>query len=289
MFPTLLVMLALDSRDPSVLDAVVAGAGPLGATRVIVAHVFARDVAPDFLGGAATDPARPAALDAAIHALRDRLPWLEVTGLHAAGNPAEELARIARAEDVDLLILGRQPAEDGESAWGPHGRSLLRSIACSALIVPRGATLAFDEAVVGLDFSHNATAALRAAAKLCGQVDALYQYDPRVVDASRQTTADFEAELGTNAQRHFTENVLPEVGAARAPTLTIVAGTEPSRTLAAHAAGRLLVVGSRGLSRLAALLLGSTAEGLAGRSEGPVLIIRAKGEALGVLEGLFHR
>jgi nucleotide-binding universal stress UspA family protein len=83
--------------------------------------------------------------------------------------------------------------------------------------------------------------------------------------------------------------VLPEVGAARAPTLTIVAGTEPSRTLAAHAAGRLLVVGSRGLSRLAALLLGSTAEGLAGRSEGPVLIIRAKGEALGVLEGLFHR
>ena len=289
MFPTLLVMLALDDRDATVLDAVVAGAGPLGARRVIVAHVFARDTAPAFLGGAGADPARPAALDAALESLRARLPSLEVTGLHAAGNPAEELGRIATAEDVDLLILGRQPAEDGETAWGPHGRSLLRSIACSALIVPRGAALLFDEAVVGLDFSHNSTAALRAAAALCGAVNALYQYDPRVVDASRQTTTEFEAELATNARRHFEEDVLPAVGAARPPSLTIVPGTEPSRTLAAHAGGRLLVVGSRGLSRLAALLLGSTAEGLAGRSEGPVLIVRAKGEALGVLEGLFHR
>ena len=46
---------------------------------------------------------------------------------------------------------------------------------------------------------------------------------------------------------------------------------------------------SRGLSRIATVLLGSTAERVAGLCDGPLLVVRRKGEVIGLLEGLFHR
>ena len=48
-------------------------------------------------------------------------------------------------------------------------------------------------------------------------------------------------------------------------------------------------MGSRGLTPLAALLLGSSADRVAGRSKGPVLIVRRKGSVLGLVERLFHK
>jgi nucleotide-binding universal stress UspA family protein len=48
-------------------------------------------------------------------------------------------------------------------------------------------------------------------------------------------------------------------------------------------------MGSRGLTPLAAMLLGSSADRVAGRSPGPVLIVRKKGNHMGLLAGLFHR
>ena len=57
--------------------------------------------------------------------------------------------------------------------------------------------------------------------------------------------------------------------------------------LLSRAGDYLLVVGSRGLSRIATVLLGSTAVQPAGLADGPVLVIRRKGEVPGLAEGIF--
>ncbi|MEC7947879.1 MAG: universal stress protein [Myxococcota bacterium] len=290
MYPTILVMLAFDERDQDVLDAAASIAPAVGLQRVLLAHVHRQDPFPDWMSSAEVhSPAPPAALDEATAALRARLPGIDVVGIHAVGSPPEQLQRIVAQEDVDLLVIGRNAAVDNDSGWGPSGRELLRAVTCSALVVPRDAEVDLATAVVGLDFSHGSTSALRAAAQIAARTDAVYQYDLRAVAVGTQTEAAFAERIEAAARAHFEEDVLPALGDVRRPTFSIIQAEKASSTLIDRAADKLLVVGSRGMTRLATLLLGSTAEVTAGRARGPVLIVRTKGEQLGLLAGLVHR
>jgi nucleotide-binding universal stress UspA family protein len=156
-------------------------------------------------------------------------------------------------------------------------------------VVPAGARFDGKRAVVGLDFSSCSTMALQAAVQVADEVEAVYQYTLAAAGAGGITEAEFEQQLAANARRHFEVVVLPDLPVERHPTLALHAGDSASAVLLERAGEDLLVVGSRGLSRLATVLLGSTAEQLAGLAVGPVLVIRRKGEVLGVVEGLFHR
>lgn len=290
MYPTILMMLAFDERDQDVLNAAASIATAIGLKRVLLAHVHRQDPFPTWMASEAVHtPAAPAALDEATTALRARLPGVEVVGIHAVGSPPEQLQHIVAQEDVDLLVMGRDAAVDDNTGWGPSGRELLRAVTCSALVVPRHAEVDLRTAVVGLDFSHSSTSALATAARIAAHADAVYQYDLRAVAVGTQTEAAFAERIEATARAHFEEDVLPALGDVRRPTFSIIQAAKASTMLIDRAAGKLLVVGSRGMTRLATLLLGSTAEVVAGRARGPVLIVRTKGEQLGLLAGLVHR
>ena len=66
-------------------------------------------------------------------------------------------------------------------------------------------------------------------------------------------------------------------------------GGKVADVLIAYAKADPIVMGSRGLTPLAALLLGSSADRTAGRSQGPVFIVRKKGSTMSLVERLFHR
>lgn len=290
MFPTILVMLAFDDRDQDVLDAAANIAARVGLARLLLAHVYKQDPFPAWMESEEVrTPDRPAALDAATQAMKARLPGVDVIGIHAVGSPPEELQQIVATEDVDLLIIGRAVPLGPDSGWGPSGRELLRSVTCSALVVPRNSVVHLRHAVVGLDFSHNSTEALKIAARIADHAEAVYQYADDAAATGARTSEEFGQNLRSNATIHFEEDVLPTLGDVPRPTFRVVEGDKASNLLIDHAADKLLVVGSRGMTRLATLLLGSTAERVAGRAKGPVLIVRDKGEQLGLLEGLFHR
>ncbi len=292
LFPSALVMLALDERDATVLAAIETIAERAGVRRVLVAHVYKREAFPAWMDAgteAAAAPARPAGLDDALDRLKRALPGIDVVGVHAVGEPAEEVGRIIGQEDVDLLVIGRNVVGPGGDGWGPSGRKLLHSVACSALVVPVGSSVDLGHAVVGLDFSHNSADALCVAARLCDHTEALTQYDVDTFRAGVATSEAFQAEVRKNALDHFERSVLPRLGDVPRPALSVVPGGKASQIIVDHAGHRLVVVGSRGLTRLATLLLGSTAENIAGRSTGPALIVRRKGERLGLLDGLIHR
>ena len=290
MYPTILVMLAFDDRDEGVLAAAEALATRVGLQRLLLVHVYRQDPFPAWMDESrTTSPERPAELDAAIRSMTPRLPGVEIAGIHAVGSPPEQLQDIVSREDVDLLIIGRNDVDGDTPGWGPSGQDLLRSVTCSAMVVPRSARLDLRHAVVGLDFSHGAADALGVATRIADEAEAVYQYDLGAVAVGTQTREEFAAHLEQRALEHWTEDVLPRLGDVQPPRLRVVQGNKASSLLIKHAGEHLLVVGSRGMTRLATLFLGSTAERVAGRCRGPVLIVRRKGEQMGLLEGLAHR
>ena len=218
-----------------------------------------------------------------------RLEDVDVVGVFVVGDPRQELARLMAAENPDLVFLGRHPSFEGRSGWGTSGLKLVREIACSTLVVPEGSSVDLSCVVVGMDFSSDAIAGLKVACAIAGHVDAVFQYDLRDVATGAMTDVEFHDHFTHNAVRHFHEVILEQLEGDVQPVLAVVEGPNATTALVEVARGAPIVVGSRGMSPMAAALLGSVAERTAGRSDGPVLIVRDKTEQLGLLQALVHR
>lgn len=290
-FPHVLVMLGLDHRDSAVLDALIVGAGALGVQTMHVCHVTNRDPLSGPLAEVAGEQnvSRPVELDAAAERLRSALPEVALEVHHLIGPPEVVLSETVNRLDIDLVVMGRNPAVDGQPGWGSSRRKLLRLTTCSVLVVPQGTSFDLERVVCGMDFSDYAKAALGVACNIAKGVDAVYQYDPKAVSDGSKKQEAFREQVSNAAQRHLREKVLPEVGCSGRPNLIVHPGGKVARVLIRYAGEAPIVMGSRGLSPLAAMLLGSSADRVAGRALGPVLIVRKKGSVLGLLERLVHR
>ncbi len=298
MYSTVLIGVALDARDPFLLDTCVSVVGPLGASRVILAHVRRHDRLPHELLGQPepVGPAREAhaELEALSAGLRLRLPDVEVLDVYAVGTPARELVKIAEVEGVDLVLVGRFSVPHESPERGLDGRDILRFCACSVLVVPEGAPLRLEHAVVGVDFSRCSSQALVRAAGLFERVTPVYGYhvDPGVAYGGLDHD-EYAAKVEQAARVHYEGEVAPLLPEDRAlPRLTVMEADRASDALlqvASEQQADAVVMGGYGRTLLAALLLGSTAERMAARSELPVLVVRDKQERLGLLGSLVHR
>lgn len=291
MFPTALVMLGLDGKDDSILAAVVAGAPKLGVRHVIVAHIHNRDPLPAPLVGlvAPPEPVAPAGLGEAVARLREALPGVEVEGLNRSGPPEYVLCSLTEEFDVDLFVMGRDQSRGEEAGWGSASRKILRQTTCSALVVPVTSKLDLSRVVVGFDFSQYSQMALAVACQIAGAATALYQFDTKVPVAGGIKQRGFKAKVAERAQDHLDTEILPWLTEGCTPDLVVHPGGRVAEALIGEAGDAPIVMGSRGLTPLAALLLGSSADRVAGRAKGPVLIVRRKGSVLGLVERLFHK
>lgn len=235
-----------------------------------------RDVGPVTVARALA--ARTDATVTLVHARRagDASPTFDVAGVRVRseeGDAAEIAVRVLEEEGADLLVLGR--SVDGTPGRGEHGRSLLRVSGCPVLVVPEKGPLTFRSAVVGMDLSPSAMEALTWAHAIApaGAVTCVAIISPEGAEqeALRRT---FRAAV---AERGMAE-----------PELELVPGASPADALVERSARfDLVCVGSRGLSPLATVILGSTAERVATRAACPVLVVRHRGEARGVFGALF--
>jgi nucleotide-binding universal stress UspA family protein len=290
MFSTVLVMLALDERDDSLLDAVVAGAEPFATRRVVVVHVHNADPVAGPLADLVQPeaPARPPELDAAVERLRAALPDLDITGAYPSGPPEAVLNHLTDEHDVDLVMMGRHPATAGKAGWGSASRKILRLTTCSAMVVPQGSTLDLQRVVAGFDFSQYAAMALGVACQIGESVDAVYQYSMDTARAGR-TREEFNAVIQARAEKHLETELMPLLQIEVPPRVVVHDGGRVADALIAQAGDAPIVLGSRGLSPLARLLIGSSADRVAGRSRSPVLVVRKKGDTLNLFERLFHK
>jgi|GEM_PF-1728376 len=291
--PHVLVMLGLDHRDDSVLRAVVASVERFGVTTVCVCHIDNRDPLSGPLVGvaASTNTEAPPELQAAAARLVDELPdHVEVKWRHLVGPTEAVLVKAVEENDIDLVVMGRNPAIDGQPGWGSSRRKLLRLTTCSVMVVPHGTEVDWSRVVCGMDFSQCAKTALGVACTVGDSVDAVYQYDPQTVVEAGRKQEEFRQQVANNARQLLERDVLSKVGEGMArPNLIVHPGGKVADVLIRYAQMSPVVMGSRGMTPLAALLLGSSADRVAGRALGPVLIVRQKGSVLGLLEGLVHK
>lgn len=297
MFRTIMIGVALDPRDAFLIETCASVAGPLGAQRIVLAHVRRHDRLPTELMGE-LEPHPGVDAHARLHELADnlraRLPGVEVMDVYAVGNPAEQILEIVEVEDADLLLLGRFGGTASHVDQGVEGRDILRHAACTTLLVPEGAATGLGHAVVGVDFSRCSTDALVVAAGLYRRVTPVFGYEigPGISYGGLTHEAS-AAKLEQSVRDHFRDDVLPHLPAgAQVDDLRVIESEKASEAImlvAAEAGADAIAMGSHGRTRLAALLLGSTAERIATRSSVPVLIVRDKAERLGLLGSLIHR
>lgn len=130
--------------------------------------------------------------------------------------------------------------------------------------------------VVGVDGSAHAAAALRWALADAeahgGEVAALFAWQQPFLS---MPGAFPRAELEEAAKAFLVEAVSGVAPAPRVPLLTLVAEGDPTEVLISASAGAdLLVLGIRGRSPFAGLLLGSVSQGCAAAAACPVLLVK---------------
>lgn len=238
--------------------------------------------------------------------LRGALPGLEVEVFHLdpgrSGDLLDELLHRAAAMPADLVVVGARRHITA--------RRIAMLAPCSVLMVPDGVTLGLDRILVPVDFSEAAadavkvgTALARAAGGECHFVSVECDDDPwldwrdqpeQMSTKLREFVRDSGGEPAWNtcvveAMRHSGE-ALANVG-LHAPAHAIE-GADIASTIVSKAGeekSTLIVMGTRGRSAAASILVGSVTEKVVQFSPVPVLAVKLRGARLGLLRGLLER
>jgi len=281
-------------KDAPTDDAVLAFAGhiaKLGVRQVYCIHVH--DAAP---GGVAIDP-DVSSLEAKI---RQTFPaeLAEHTKCEVRhGSNLVEVLKAARDLDMGLIIIGRRlPSSQMSLKYGTA--RIVRKAPCNVLVVPELCTPHFSRILVAVDRSKHAKLALEAAVDLVKASDNPNAYlttvSVRNIDA-RHNLAGATFKDAAEAQRQFAERDLAQflagVDTQGVRMESIVAFSDKTGAAIAHVAMAskmdILVIGSRGATKPAAVFLGSKSEDLLMSCTLPTLVVKEKGETLRLIEAIF--
>jgi nucleotide-binding universal stress UspA family protein len=209
------------------------------------------------------------------------------------GSPLLETLRYARDKDIDLIILGKRLEAEDEAVLA---RRVTRKATCSVLVLPDGASTDTRRIVVPARRSDCSARALGIATEIaaaygaeviCLNVFQVHSGYSRV----GMTLEEHEAALRAAAEQEcasLLQRVRP--GAVRVsplclPDLYNRPGPIILETVQNESAD-LIVIGARGRSGAAGVLLGKITEELIQQSPVPLLAVKKKGECLGIVEAL---
>ncbi len=234
--------------------------------------------------------------------LREQLPadlMPRVTLQIEPQGAVEATLRAARERELDLILAGRTlPAS--QLATGHAFNRLARKAPCSVMLIPEGAAVHLSRVLVPVDFSEHAKLALRAAVALARasgepRPQVLVQTVFSVGYGYSKTGLTLEAAVRAQEQAHQRrlEEFVRDVDFSGLPCeLQCSSADEPEAAIVQFAQARkvdLICVGSRGMTRVASVILGGTAERIVAAAPMPVLIVKRKGETLGLLDVLLGK
>ncbi|MDX1978823.1 MAG: universal stress protein [Bryobacteraceae bacterium] len=239
-----------------------------------------------------------------FHALQGpgNIRTVHVAGAHSGRETLDSVLTAASSHGADLLIAG------GRSHVFASRAAMLSP--CSVLMVPDGSAVQMNRILVPVDFSHHSQHALRTGAGLAAQSggealclfieseDAPWHLQPDVhAEHAHKLASLQEFAHGTVGSRpslrciaepvEHSSAILKRVRAFSLPHA--IEGADVAATIV-HVAEReesgLIVIGTRGRSRSAAVLLGSVTEKVIQFAHCPVLAVRIHGANLGLLDVL---
>ena len=211
------------------------------------------------------------------------------------GNAIEKILKLSKIKDIDMILMGRKKSLRGS---GIVSSKIARRCPCSLLLVTQDFRMEYKKVLVPVDFSAPAALAMQRALEFSSTSSAellmLHVYRvPAGYSRIGKSYEEFEQIMKSHAQKdghrflakyHFP----PDMACAYVATHD-EKPTELTYAFAEENQVDLIVIGSRGRTAAAAVLLGSMAEKLVYRdSDIPVLIVKRKGENMKLLDALMR-
>jgi nucleotide-binding universal stress UspA family protein len=207
------------------------------------------------------------------------------------GDELRDALKYIKEKDIDLVITQKV-------CGGPKiPERLARKAPCSVIFVPPHVSPTFDNIFVALDFSSYSKEALERAiafGKAAGakKITLLHVFAvPIGYYKSGHTYEEFADIMKKNAHEEFEElkNSM-DIGGMEI-NFIIEMNEHPYTAIVdtVHNKGAdLLVVGSRGRSKTAAILLGSVTERIIEMCNVPILTVKKKGQGISIIDAMFN-
>ena len=232
---------------------------------------------------------------------REHMPQVNTEIIHAdvvTGEPLIDILRLAHDRDVDLVVVERRLGNTGDSdEEALLAERITRKIHCSALILPNDFKINAANIIVPIRDSECSANALEVACEIAAKIPArIIALNVFHVGASGYTrvgtTFDEHHQLLREAADRESASLLEHVNTHGA-SVTVVADPDlrgkPAPVILEAVSrnhGDLVVIGARGRTDAAGVLLGNVTEQLIHNCSVPVLAVKKKGECLGVLRAL---
>lgn len=211
------------------------------------------------------------------------------------GSNAVQILKWSEFKIVDLVILGIKPKTE---STGRHAARLINEAQCSVLLVPPTAKLKLSRVIIPLDFSSSSITALNAALNIketAGDIDVLLHHVYFVPSGYTHTGKSYDemaAIMDKNKRREYEQfkrehsldeskyEVIFELDEDQNPSDNIY-------EMAKERSADMIIVASRGRTKLASMLKGSTAVNLISYDrEIACLVVKNKSENMGFFEAL---
>jgi len=221
---------------------------------------------------------------------KHEVPW---EPLVSVGRPAEEIARLVEAKQVNLVIS----ATRGRSGLkrlllGSVTERLMRTISCPLLVVhsterrfisPEAHRVRLEKILVGYDFSPDAGLALEYALSLAQEFQAelhlVHVMEPSAYRELLQPSGEPDSELDLETQERLMEKLnglIPEDARHWCSPVTCLLEGHPYDELNHYARENdidMIALGVRGRGRVTTFFLGSTTDRVVRRAPCPVLSV----------------
>ena len=220
---------------------------------------------------------------------------LDIRCLVKEGNPIKKILKFCKVKDIDLILMGRKKSLRGS---GLVSSKIARRCPCSLLLVTPDFRPNISKVLVAIDFSDHAALATQRALEIANPslttllMLHLYQV-PTGYYKTGKSYEEFRQIMQSHAQKNYRaflakHHFLPDT---QCEYRVAHDGKRADLTYAFAQENEvdLIVIGSRGRTATAAVLMGSMAEKLVYRdSDIPVLIVKRKGENMGLLDTLMR-
>ncbi|MDH4044176.1 MAG: universal stress protein [Gemmatimonadota bacterium] len=206
------------------------------------------------------------------------------------GDKLKELLAQIEDNSIDLTIVGRKKEQSGRDSLE---KQLTRRAPCSVLVVPEGSAPRITSVLCAVDFTEFSKRALDKALLYCRHLElptlhVAHYFDlPTGYHKAGLSADEFAAKLEPHIQQEFDEFLAKvDTGGVTVQRVLRRAGdvAKAIREEVKAVGADLLVLGSRGRSAAASVLLGTLPEKLIWTIEIPMLVAKEKGEGAGLLK-----
>ncbi len=218
-------------------------------------------------------------------------PGIDVTHEVLEGIQLDMLLQHIRRENIDLVIVGRK---SWEHTSGHIAEKVARKAPCSVLIIPEGRDLIVENILVGSDFSPHSKEAMDIALELAqgsgsSKITCLHVIEYSSSDVHRDGFLELLRKVVREDLDKFLRPFTSQGINIRSMIMVEHNTAKAMREFCWRHKVDLIVVGSRGRTAAAAVLLGSVTENLIRMTNTPLLAVKRKGETMNLLKVFFTR